>query len=84
MAMAQLVVRGMEEDVKARLRRRAKRNGRSMEEEVRHILRNAVKEEVRDRRGLGTRIAARFAKIGLAIDVPEVRGGPPRPAMFDE
>ena len=82
--MAQLVVRGMEEDVKARLRRRAKRNGRSMEEEVRHILRNAVKDEVRDRRGLGTRIAARFSKMGLSGDLPEVRGGPPRPAVFDE
>jgi plasmid stability protein len=82
--MAQLVVRGVEDDVKARLRRRAKRHGRSMEEEVRHILRNAVKEDVRERRGLGTRIAARFAKIGLTADVPEVRGGAPRPAVFDE
>lgn len=82
--MAQLVVRGVEEDVKARLRRRAKRNGRSMEDEVRHILRNAVKEEVRDRRGLGTRIAARFQKIGLTAALPEVRGGLPRPADFDE
>lgn len=82
--MAQLVVRGVEEDVKARLRRRARRNGRSMEDEVRHILRNAVKEEVRDRRGLGTRIAARFKKIGLTADVVEVRGGLPRPADFDE
>ena len=82
--MAQLVVRGVEEDVKVRLRRRAKRNGRSMEEEVRHILRNAVKEEARDRHGLGTRIAARFAKIGLSGDLPEVRGGAPRPADFDE
>ena len=82
--MAQLVVRGVEEDVKARLRRRAKRNGRSMEEEVRHILRNAVNEDARDLRGLGTRIAARFKKIGLTADVAEVRGGLPRPADFDE
>ena len=82
--MAQLIVRGVEEDVKARLRRRAKRHGRSMEEEVRHILRNAVKEETRARGGLGTRIAARFAKIGLASELPEVRGGVPRPAVFDE
>jgi plasmid stability protein len=81
--MAQLVVRGVEDDVKARLRRRAKRNGRSMEEEVRHILRNAVKQEACDRRGLGSRIAARFAKIGLTRDLPEVRGGVPRPATFE-
>ena len=82
--MAQLVVRDIEEDVKARLRRRAKRHGRSMEEEVRNILRNAVKDETRARGGLGTRIAARFAKIGLESELPEVRGGVPRPAVFDE
>jgi plasmid stability protein len=81
--MAQLLVRGVEDDVKARLRRRAQRHGRSMEEEVRHILRNAVKEEARDRRGLGSRIAARFAQIGLTGDLPEVRGGAPQPATFD-
>jgi plasmid stability protein len=81
--MAQLVVRGIGDDVKERLRRRAKRNGRSMEDEVRHILRNAVKEEARDARGLGSRIAARFAKTGLTGDLPEVRGGAPRPADFD-
>lgn len=44
LAMAQLIVRHLE-DVKARLKRRAERHGRSMQEEVRHILRNALKEE---------------------------------------
>ena len=43
--MAQLVVRNIEEDVKARLQKRAKRHGRSMEDEVRHILRNAAKDD---------------------------------------
>ncbi len=43
--MAQLVVRNLDDDVKAKLQRRAKRHGRSTEEEVRDILRNAVKEE---------------------------------------
>ncbi len=43
--MAQFVVRNIEAEVKARLRRRAARHGRSMEEEVRDILRNAVKVE---------------------------------------
>jgi plasmid stability protein len=37
------VVRHLEEIVKERLKRRAARHGRSMEEEVRHILRDAVK-----------------------------------------
>lgn len=35
--MAQLIVRNLEEDVKARLRRQADRHGHSMEEEVRDI-----------------------------------------------
>ena len=43
--MAQFIVRHLEENVKARLKRRAARHGRSMEEEVRHILRDAVKEQ---------------------------------------
>jgi plasmid stability protein len=63
--MAQLLVRNIETDVKSKLQRRAKRHGRSMEEEVREILRDATKEECASRRGLGTRIAARFRKIGL-------------------
>jgi antitoxin FitA len=41
--MAQLIVRNIENEVKARLQRRAKRHGRSMEEEVREILRDATK-----------------------------------------
>ena len=39
--MAQFVVRNLEDDVKARLKRRAAHHRRSMEEEVRHILRDA-------------------------------------------
>ena len=35
--MAQLVVRNLDEEVKAKLRRRATAHGRSMEEEVRAI-----------------------------------------------
>jgi antitoxin FitA len=48
--MAQFLVRHLEEDVKARLKRRAARHGRSMEEEVRDILRDAVKEQKSRRR----------------------------------
>jgi len=83
--MAQLVVRNLEEDVKARLRRRATAHGRSMEEEVRSILRDAVKNQARPKGGLGTRIAARFAGIGLreGEEIPELRGHPIKPATFD-
>lgn len=62
--MAQLVVRNLEEAVKKRLQRRAKRNGRSMEEEAREILRDATKDERRQSKGLGTAIAELFGSIG--------------------
>ena len=78
--MAQFIVRDLEDDVKARLKRRAERHGRSMEEEVRDILRNATKEENRPLPKLGSRIAARFAKTGLTKDIAELHGQAPRPA----
>jgi plasmid stability protein len=78
--MAQFVVRQLEEVVKASLKRRAERHGRSMEEEVREILRNAAKEDVRPAANLGSRIAARFRGAGLKEDLPELRGHQPRPA----
>lgn len=81
--MAQFVVRHLEDDVKARLQRRAKRHGRSMEDEVRHILRNAAREERRAVRKLGSRMAARFKTVGLTSDLPELHGRPARAADFD-
>ncbi len=81
--MAQFVVRQLEDDVKARLQRRAKRHGRSMEEEVRQILRTAARETERPVRTVGTRIAERFRKSGLTDDLPELRGQPAQPADFD-
>ena len=80
--MSQFIVRQLEEDVKARLKRRAERHGRSMEEEVRHILRNVVKEEGKRVSKLGSRIATRFKKAGLTADLPELRGQPARSADF--
>lgn len=82
--MAQLVVRKIEESVKARLQRRARRNGRSMEEEVRDILRNAANETEKRSGGLGTEIATLFAGKGLNYEIPEMRGYPVRPASFDK
>jgi len=71
--MAQVVVRNLEENVKARLKRRAARHGRSMEEELREILRNAAREESPAIARLGSRIAARFRKVGLKANLPELR-----------
>lgn len=82
--MAQLVVRNIESEVKRKLQRRAVRHGRSMEEEVRDILRNAVKEEGhRTAGGLGSEIAALFEGIGLDTDIAELRGHPIKPTTFD-
>ena len=80
--MAQFIVRNLEEDVKTRLKRSAERHGRSMEEEIRHILRNAAKEQYQRASRLGSRIAARFAKTGLTTDLPELHGQLPRSAEF--
>ena len=82
--MAQIVVRRLEEAVKTRLRRRARRNGRSMEEEVREILRAAAHEPEKPSGGLGTEIAGLFKGKGYDFEVAELRGYPVRPATFDE
>jgi antitoxin FitA len=80
--MAQFIVRDLEDSVKLRLKRRAVRHGRSMEDEVRHILRDAVKEQNSDIARLGSRIAGRFAKVGLAGELRELGGQAPRVAKF--
>lgn len=80
--MAQFVVRNLEEDIKTGLKRRAARHGNSMEEEVRQILRNAVKVESMPVPKLGSRIAARFKKTGLTEDLPEFHGQAVTPADF--
>jgi plasmid stability protein len=81
--MAQLVVRNIEKEVKVRLQRRASRHGRSMEEEVREILRNAVNAQDVAVGGLGTEIASLFASVGLDQEIPELRGHETKPASFD-
>lgn len=81
--MAQLLVRHLDDDVKAKLQRRARRHGHSTEEEVREILRNAVKDEGGARAPLGSRLAARFAGLGLKEDIPELRGEEARPADLE-
>jgi plasmid stability protein len=80
--VAQLVVRDLEDSVKEKLRRRAASRRRSLEAEVRDILRAAVARFASDERHLGSRIASRFAGLGTTRDFPELRGHPARPARF--
>jgi len=74
--MAQLVIRNLEDDVKTRLRKRAKSHGRSMEAEARDILRDAVKVNKPGTEGFGTRFASYFKGIGLkkGEEIRELRG----------
>jgi len=81
--MGQLVVRNIENSVKAGLQRRAKRHGCSMEEEVRDILRNVVNEDEARVDGLGTEIARLFSQVSLKSDIAELRGHKIRPASFE-
>ena len=84
--MPQLLVRNLEDEVKAKLQKRAKRNGRSMEEEVREILRDATKDEGRRGNGLGTEIAKLFRGIGWKPDeeIPEIRNIKLQVPKFDK
>ncbi len=82
--MAQPVVRNLEDDVKTRLRRRAARHGRSMEEEVRDILRDALKQDSAATCGLGSEIASLFQKVGLHDDIRELRGHAIELPAFDQ
>jgi antitoxin FitA len=61
----QLLVCNIDLVLKEKLKRRAAKHGRSMEEEVRDILRDALKDERKPGKGLGTRIAERFKGLGL-------------------
>jgi plasmid stability protein len=84
--MATLTIRNLDERTKAQLRIRAARHGRSMEEEVRTILRDAI--EARQLggsgQGLGSRIHAHFAPLGgVELELPE-RSSMPTPAPFDD
>ena len=81
--MAQLLVRNLETQLKVRLQRLAKKHGKSMEEEARDILRNALREQDTPLIGLGTEIAALFRDHGLHQDIPELRAHAALPATFE-
>jgi plasmid stability protein len=78
--VATLTIRNLDDELKARLRVRAAERGHSMEEEVRQVLRLALRG-ASGPAGLGTRIAARFQRVG-GVDLPAVRRSAPRPSPF--
>ena len=80
--MASITIRNLDDDVKTRLRVRAAENGRSMEEEVRVILREAVGRKS-DSRNLASIIRARFGPLG-GVDLELPPREPARePPKFD-
>ena len=66
--MATLTIRDLDDSVKLGLRMRAARHSRSMEEEVRQILRQAVQGDAAapPQQDLASRIRARVAAVGGA------------------
>ncbi len=79
--MATLTIRGLDDDTKARLRVSAARHGRSMEAEVRAILKDALPPQ-QAMVGLGSRIHARFAAVGgVELELPD-RSEKPRAATL--
>ena len=80
--MASITIRNLDDDVKTRLRVRAADNGRSMEEEARLILRDAVERKTPPR-NLASAIRARIAPLG-GVDLELPPRGPGRePPSFD-
>ncbi|BBX75661.1 ribbon-helix-helix protein, CopG family [Mycobacterium shinjukuense] len=81
--MAQILIRQIDDDTKSKLQRLARQHGRSTEEEVREILRNAVRGVDEPPARLGSRIAARVTGIGLRQEIAELRGQSVQPAQFE-
>jgi len=79
--MASVTIRKLDEQTKARLRIRAARNGRSMEEEARTLLRTALQDDSAARGNLADAIRARFRRLGgveLRLPAREPMREPPK------
>lgn len=86
--MATLTIRNVDPEIHKRLRVRAAESGRSMEAEIRQILRDAVVTRTENPKeselNLAEAIRRRFAPLGgveLALPAREMSDGPPK---FDE
>ena len=81
--MATITVRNLEEDLKRRLRIRAAEHGKSMEEEVRDILRAALEQEPATGEDLVSIIRAHVEPLGgVELELPP-RGPMREPPRFD-
>ncbi|MGA2878106.1 MAG: plasmid stabilization protein [Bryobacteraceae bacterium] len=79
--MASITIRRLDDGVKARLRIRAARHGRSMEEEARQVLSAALQEEPKSTLNLAEAIRRRIAPLGgvdLELPIREPIRRPPK------
>ncbi len=81
------MLQDLEKGVHEKLQDLARSHGRSMEDEAREILRNAVRSQSDEElveKGLGSQIVARFSGSGITLDedIPELRGHPVVPPDF--
>jgi plasmid stability protein len=80
--MASITIRNLDDETKERLRVRAAHRRRSMEEEARSILREALDAETTLPRNLAQLVHDRFSALGgvdLEIPVREPMREPPQP-----
>jgi len=75
--MATLTIRDLDDELKARLRVRAAEHGRSMEAEVRAILRETLASPARSV-ALGSRVHERFASLDAVELTQPARDEAPR------
>lgn len=82
--MASITVRNIDNSLKDKLRLRAARNGRSMEDEARALLRAALAEEEQPNENLAKAIRRRIAPLG-GVELPLIQREPNRePPDFSE
>ncbi len=86
--MAALTIRKLDDGVKSRLRLRAAKNGRSMEDEARHILSAAVNEKPAKPVNQGHQIVEAFREAfgplgGVDLELPSRKSGW-APPTFEE
>ena len=80
--MASITIRDLDERTKSRLRIRAAHHSRSMEDEARTILRNALSEDAQPAKDLASAVRERFKPLGgveLVLAVREPMREPPKP-----
>ncbi|MEH2312306.1 MAG: plasmid stability protein [Nostoc sp.] len=82
--MNNITISNLDDDIKSRLKKRAEKHGRSLEEEAREILCMALTENHEHPINLATILEERFANLG-DLELPEILREPIRTgSTFEE